>query len=97
MSNDEKSIHENHVAEDEDLRSMLAEHERRMTEILDLVASVRHEVNNPLAGVLGHAQLLLREDLSPAVRRRIETIEQLAGRIREAIARLREVHRQPRS
>jgi signal transduction histidine kinase len=75
------------------LRSLLAEQEARLTEIADLVAHVRHEINNPLTGVLGQAQLLLREELSESARKRVVTIEQLAGRIRDTVAQLREVQR----
>src|SRR5256885_4295174 len=75
------------------LRALVAECEARLTEIADLVAHVRHEINNPLTGVIGQSQLLLREELSATARRRVETIEQLAGRIRDTVAELREVQR----
>lgn len=78
---------------EEQLRELLAEYEARLTEVADLVARVRHEINNPLTGVLGQAQLLLREELSESARRRVETIEQLARRITDTVARLREVQR----
>jgi two-component system NtrC family sensor kinase len=78
---------------DERLRALVAEHEARLTEIADLVAHVRHEINNPLTGVIGQAQLLLREELSQSARRRVETIEHLAGRIRDTVAELRAVQR----
>lgn len=78
---------------DEQLRALVAEHEARLTEIADLVAHVRHEINNPLTGVIGQAQLLLREELSQSARRRVETIEHLAGRIRDTVAKLRAVQR----
>jgi signal transduction histidine kinase len=58
-----------------------------------LVARIRHEINNPLTGVLGQAQLLLREDLSDRARKRAVTIEELAIRIRDIVAQLREVQR----
>jgi len=77
------------------LRALIAECEAKFTEIADLVAHVRHEINNPLTGVLGQAQLLLREELSPTARRRVETIEQLAARIRDTVAELRKVQRPP--
>ena len=80
-------------ANEERLRSLVAEYESKLVEIAELVANVRHEINNPLTGVIGQAQLLLREELSPTARRRAETIEQLAGRIRDTVARLREVQR----
>ena len=75
------------------LRALLAEHEAKLTEIADLIAHVRHEINNPLTGVLGQAQLLLREELSARARQRVETIEQLATRIRDIVAQLRDVQR----
>lgn len=78
---------------EQQLRALIARHEARLTEVADLVAHVRHEINNPLTGVIGQAQLLLREELSATARRRVETIEQLAGRIRDTVAQLREVQR----
>jgi signal transduction histidine kinase len=54
---------------------------------------VRHEINNPLAGILGQAQLLLREELNDKARRRAETIEQLATRLRDVVAQLRQIQR----
>lgn len=54
---------------------------------------LRHEVNNPLTGILGNAELLLarRDSLPPAAVQRLETIAQLAIRLRETIRRLSEV------
>jgi signal transduction histidine kinase len=65
----------------------------RLEEVADLVARIRHEINNPLTGVLGQAQLLLREDLSDRARKRAQTIEELAIRIRDIVAQLREVQK----
>lgn len=68
------------------------EAEARVREIVDLAARVRHEINNPLTGLIGQAQLLLRDEtLSESARRRVETIEQLAKRIRDTVAELRVV------
>ena len=66
----------------------------RLDEVIDLVAHIRHEINNPLTGVLGQAQLLLREDLSDRARKRAQTIEQLAIRMRDIVGQLRDVQRQ---
>lgn len=77
----------------EHLRAVIKELESKLAEMVELIAHVRHEINNPLTGVIGQAQLLLREELSPAARRRVETIEQLAGRIRDTVAQMREVQR----
>lgn len=51
---------------------------------------LRHEVNNPLTGILGNAELLLnrREGLSSQNIARLETIAELAVRLRETIRRL---------
>jgi His Kinase A (phospho-acceptor) domain len=51
---------------------------------------LRHEVNNPLTGILGNAELLLagRDRLSPQAISRIETIAELAVRLRETVRRL---------
>lgn len=80
------------VNEVERLRAAVAEHEQRMSDAAALVAQVRHEINNPLAVLLGQAQLLLRqEELSEKSRHRAETIEQQAKRIEEIIGQLRKV------
>jgi signal transduction histidine kinase len=74
-----------------DLRALVAKYEAMLTEAAELVARVRHEINNPLTGVLGQAQLLLREDLSERARKRAQTIEELAIRMRDVVAQLRNV------
>jgi len=81
----------------EELQKQIAEYEQRIDEIAELVSRVRHELNNPLTGVLGQVQLLLREDLGEKARHRAETIEQLAQRLTAIVAELREVQRAPRS
>src|SRR3954470_11172550 len=93
MCADKASKEKSEETEQQRLRALVAECEARLTEVADLVAHVRHEINNPLTGVLGQAQLLLREELSPAARKRVETIEQLAARIRDVVAQLRDVQR----
>ena len=51
-----------------------------------LAAGIAHEINNPLSGVVGYAQLLAeREDLPPEVRRRIEHIQHSAERCRRIV------------
>ena len=72
---------------------IVAEYEAQLDDVAELVARVRHEINNPLAGILGQAQLLLREELNDKARRRAETIEQLATRLRDVVAQLRQIQR----
>ena len=67
--------------------------EAQLEAVAELVARVRHEINNPLTGVLGQAQLLLREDLNDKARKRVETIESLAIRLRDIVGQLRQVQR----
>ncbi|HEV2829800.1 MAG TPA: histidine kinase dimerization/phospho-acceptor domain-containing protein [Pyrinomonadaceae bacterium] len=80
----------------EELNAVVANYEARLDEVADLITRVRHEINNPLTGVLGQAQLLLREDLSERARKRAETIEELAIRIRDIVAELRQVQKPSR-
>jgi signal transduction histidine kinase len=73
------------------LRALVAEYETKLTDAATLVARVRHEINNPLAGLLGQAQLLLREELSDKARGRVKIIEELAKRIDQIGSELRDV------
>lgn len=93
MNMNEPDAESKDSAQQQHLRSVIEELESKLSEIVELIAHIRHEINNPLTGVIGQAQLLLREELSPTVRRRVETIEQLSGRIRDTVAQLREVQR----
>ncbi|HAF13127.1 MAG TPA: hypothetical protein DHU55_10310 [Blastocatellia bacterium] len=78
----------------EELRALVVDYEARIDEVAKLIARVRHEINNPLAGVLGQAQLLLREELNEKARKRAQTIEELAIRLRDIVGQLRQVQRQ---
>lgn len=79
----------------ERLRAVVLDYEKKMADASDLVARVRHEINNPLAALLGQAQLLLREELNDKLRRRAEIIERQAKRIEEIVGQLREVQTLP--
>ena len=81
------------VDSEPELRALLAGYEAKLNEMAELVARVRHEINNPLTGVLGQAQLLLREELNDRARKRAETIEELAIRLRDIVGQLRKVQR----
>ena len=65
----------------------------RLEEVAELVAHIRHEINNPLTGILGQAQLLLREDLNERARKRAQSIEELSIRLRDIVAQLRDIQR----
>ena len=95
-SNSQENNSEENNSE-ERTRALVADYEARLDEVAELVARVRHEINNPLAGVLGQAQLLLREELSEKARKRAETIEELAIRLRDIVAQLRQIQKPHRS
>jgi two-component system, NtrC family, sensor kinase len=69
-------------------------HDARLTAVADLAAGVAHEVNNPLTGVLGYADLLLAEtdDDAPG-RAELEVIRTEALRARSIIRMLLEFAR----
>jgi signal transduction histidine kinase len=78
---------------EESANTQLARSRLELAEVAALVARVRHEINNPLTGVLGQAQLLLREDLTESALKRVQTIEKLALRLNDIVGQLREVKR----
>ncbi len=78
---------------DQQLQTLVAEYEAQLNQNAALIARVRHEINNPLTGVLGQAQLLLRDELSEKARKRVLTIEDLALRMRDVVAELRMVQK----
>ena len=77
------------------LRALVADYEKRLTGAAELMARVRHEINNPLAALLGQAQLLLRGELNDKARKRAETIEGQAKRIEEIVRELRDIQTAP--
>lgn len=70
--------------------------ENRQDEERDFGEVLRHELNNPLTGILGNAELLLVEmrrnqaELPTQAKTRLETIAALAVRMRETVHRLSE-------
>ncbi len=91
MSPDKSQVDTSENPTGEQPSARATEYETRLTEVIALVARVRHQINNPLTGVLGHAQLLLREDLSDKVKQRVQKIEELALRLADIVAELRSV------
>ena len=75
--------------------SVPSENERALHDIEDFGQLLRHELNNPLTGILGNAELLLTEmrrnqdgTMPSGGQQRVETIAALAMRLRETVRRL---------
>jgi signal transduction histidine kinase len=62
----------------------------RWNETDDLASIFRHEINNPLTGILGNAELVLAHggNLHPSDVQRVQTVVDLAVRLRETIRKL---------
>jgi len=71
-----------------ELQTMIAEREARLTQLSGQITHARHEINNALTGIIGHSQLLLREELNVKSRNRVESIQQLSNRIGELVANI---------
>jgi signal transduction histidine kinase len=66
-------------------------HGRPWIELPEGIAEIfRHEINNPLTGILGNAELLLahRDRMHAIDTQRLETVVSLAVRLRETVRRL---------
>ena len=76
------------------------DHEDRAEVLIDrflqIASHVRHEINNPLMGVLGYAELLeSRADLPDEARERIRAMREEAEKIRDHVRDLGAIRRDP--
>ena len=76
----------------EELRALLTERDAQIQSTSAIVSHTRHELNNLLTGILGQAQLtIMREELTPGARRRVEALEGLARRMKDVVAELNSI------
>ena len=60
----------------------------RLASVGELAAGIAHEINNPLTGVIGYAELLQQEDLPEHVQKDLKTINDGAQRVASIVKRL---------
>jgi len=60
----------------------------RLASVGEMASGIAHEINNPLTGVIGYAQLLLREDLPEKVKKDLKIIDDGAQRVPDIVNRL---------
>jgi PAS domain S-box-containing protein len=77
-----RDITERRMAEDErralEQKAQLAS---RLASIGELASGIAHEINNPLTGVIGYAELLMQEDVPEHVKNDLEVIHDGAQRV----------------
>ena len=65
-----------------------AELSSRLAAVGEMAAGIAHEINNPLTGVLGYAELMLSEDLPPEMKEEVKVIADGSKRVAEIVKRM---------
>ncbi len=88
----ESALHSTHLRK---MQSRALELEHR-DQVSGLALAVRHEINNPLTGILGSAEMALKSpDLPSALRRRLLNIVKLTEEIRKILQELETIPEKP--
>jgi PAS domain S-box-containing protein len=66
----------------------------RLASVGELASGVAHEINNPLTGVIGYAELLMQEDVPERIKHDLETIHDGAKRVADIVKGLLKFARQ---
>ena len=75
------------ITEERRLREQLLQ-SGKMSAVGQLVSGVAHELNNPLAGVMGYTQLMLRRPIEPEMRADLERVFHEAQRAARIVQNL---------
>jgi PAS domain S-box-containing protein len=68
----------------------------RLASIGELASGIAHEINNPLTGVIGYAELLMQEDVPEHIKKDLEVIHEGAQRVAGIVKGLLKFARQSR-
>ncbi len=70
----------------------LAHEKEKLESVIQLVITLHHEINNPLASILGNAQLMqMDKKLSKEMRSKVQSIEAQALKIKEIVQKLESI------
>ncbi|MFQ5702369.1 MAG: histidine kinase dimerization/phospho-acceptor domain-containing protein, partial [Acidobacteriota bacterium] len=75
------------ITEARRLQAHLAQSEK-LSALGEMISGVAHELNNPLASVMGNAELLQEQEASESVRRKVLAIRKEAQRCRKIVSNL---------